>query len=344
MKPLQILLYPFAILYDVITRMRNNLYDTGRKPSAQFDVPVISIGNLAVGGTGKTPMVEYLIRLLHNDFTIASLSRGYGRKTKGFRIATPSDTPETIGDEPLQLYRKFGSTLTVAVGEERALAIPSILDQKPQTNLILLDDAFQHRRVTPSFQILLTDFNNLFVDDYLLPAGRLRESRKGARRADAIIVTKCPPDISVDTMMEIESAIRKYSLKPVFFAEIGYGNTVPMNVSGDYFVEKVVLVSGIANADPLDHYVRHNFRKQEHLRFPDHHLYTEADFNRIVEVASREGAAVLTTEKDAVKLDARVARYTGKVPFFYLPIEVSFIKTEMDFDEMIVNALKIHAV
>ena len=209
MNATQALLYPFTLLYGTITDFRNHLYNMGQRPSIQFDTNVINVGNLTVGGTGKTPHVEYLIRLLHSQYKVATLSRGYGRKTKGFILANDEATAESIGDEPLQFYKKFKNECVVSVGEERALAIPHILTEHPETQVVLLDDAYQHRAVTPSFNILLTDYNRLFYQDYPFPSGRLRERRKGAKRANAVIVTKCPDDLSSSAQQAIEQQIRK---------------------------------------------------------------------------------------------------------------------------------------
>jgi tetraacyldisaccharide 4'-kinase len=345
MKVLTPLLFPFSILYDAITRIRNRLYDTGVRPSAKFDVPVISVGNLSVGGTGKTPMIEYLIRLLGCDYHMATLSRGYGRKTKGVRIANDLDDARSLGDEPFQFYRKFKDQAVVAVGEERVFAIPYILDQHPDTRLVLLDDAFQHRRVQPAFQILLTDFNNLFVNDLLLPAGRLRESRAGAARADVIIVTKCPPDITDDQMNDIQNSIRKYSKKPIFFAKISYGNILPASPlqGGEGGSGKIILVSGIANATPIGEYLRHNFSLVKHFSFPDHYVYSKKDLQTICEAAGKEQAAVVTTEKDVVKMDVGIFQ-SSSVSLNYLPIEIEFIKSGKEFDEMVLNTLRKHVL
>lgn len=342
MKLLTPLLFPFAVLFDVVTSVRNRLYDRGIKPSASFDVPVIGVGNLAVGGTGKTPMVEYLIRLLSAEKKVATLSRGYGRSTKGIRIAGEGDSPSTLGDEPYQIYRKFRDKVIVSVGEERALAIPYVLHEHPDVDIILLDDAFQHRRVKPSFQILLTDYNNLFLNDYLLPAGRLRESARGASRADTVVVTKCPPHISDDEMIAIEGRIRKYFDKAVFFSGIAYGNLLPVTEASAYKPEKVVLVSGIANPAPLEEYFRHNHQLVKHLRFGDHHRYTPKDVKSICEVARAEGAAVVATEKDIVKLSGN-AFAEASVGLYYLPIEIEFLKDGKEFDEMVLNAVRSHA-
>lgn len=341
MSVLRVLLFPFAVMYDAVASIRNRLYDSGRRPSAKFELPVIGVGNLSVGGTGKTPLIEYLVRLLSDSYSIATLSRGYGRKTRGIRIAGAGDDAGTLGDEPLQFYRKFREKVVVAVGEERALAIPFIIDQHPDVNLILLDDAFQHRRVQPSFQILLTDYNHLFVQDYLLPAGRLRESRTGASRADVIIVTKCPPNISDDEMISIESSIRRYSRRAVFFTKICYGNVLPVGGPSPYRPGKVILASGIADPAPLEAYLRQHFTLVRQFKYADHHAYSKKDLDTICDAAAAEHAAVVTTEKDVVKMDAEVFKERS-IPLHYLPIEVEFLKNGKEFDEMVLNAVKSH--
>ena len=336
------LLYPFAVLFDAVTTVRNRLYDTGVKPVASFEVPVIGVGNLSVGGTGKSPMIEYLIRLLSPEFRPATLSRGYGRKTRGIRIAGEKDNATTIGDEPFQFYRKFREKAVVVVGEDRAFAIPNILQEHPDREVILLDDAFQHRRVRPAFQILLTDYNNLFVNDYLLPAGRLRESKRGAARADAIVITKCPVSISDDEMLRIESAIRKYSKRALFFTKISYGNILPVTPGSPYKFQKVVLVSGIANPAPLEEYFRQNHHLVQHFAFRDHHIYSSKDLLNISNAARAAGAVVVTTEKDVVKMDPEIF-IKASVPLLYLPIEIEFLKNGKDFDEMVLNAVRSYA-
>jgi tetraacyldisaccharide 4'-kinase len=339
-KSLRLLLFPLAMLYDIVTSVRNRLYDKGSKPVAEFDLPVIGVGNLAVGGTGKTPMVEYLIRLLHPPYKIATLSRGYGRKTKGFRVASAEDDASTLGDEPFQLYRKFHGSIQVAVGEERALAIPYIVDEFPETQIILMDDAFQHRSVKPSFQILLTDYNNLFFKDNLLPAGTLRESARGAQRADVIVVTKCPVTIKDDEVLEIEKSIRDYSQKPVFFSGIRYGNPIALD-RAENLLKRVVLVSGIANHKPFENYVNLHYSVVKHFDFPDHHNYTIENLNTVIALAKKEDAMVIVTEKDAVKLNVPRFRHAlTEVSFFYLPIEIEFLKNGKEFDEMLLNTLK----
>ena len=339
---LRILLFPFSWLYYLITQIRNRLYDRGLKPSVKFELPVICVGNLTVGGTGKTPMIEHLIRLLQNKYKVATLSRGYGRTTKGIRIAGPSENASTIGDEPFQFYTKFGKRITVAVGEERALAIPTILQECSDTQIILLDDGFQHRKVSPGFSVLLTDYHRPFYNDFLLPSGRLRESRWCAARADVIVVTKCPVQISEDKMIEIERSIRHYAEKPVFFTNIRYGNPTAFNDSSAILTKHIVLVTGIGNSKPLETYAKENFILIKHLAFNDHHIYTEGDIQTLISLKyTHPQVSFLTTEKDKVKLDApHFQRMLNGLPLFYLPIEVDFIKAGKDFDEIVLNVIQ----
>lgn len=342
MRPAAIILFPFAVLYDLMTSVRNKMFDLELKPSASFDVPVISVGNLNVGGTGKTPMIEHLARTLIPNFKIATLSRGYMRKTRGFRIAGPTDNASTLGDEPYQLYNKFNGKLNVTVGEERAMAIPQIIHEIPEVNVVLLDDAFQHRQVKPSFQVLLTDYSKPFYNDLLLPAGRLRESKKGAVRADVVVVTKCPHDLSDDRMIEVQQKIKTYTSKPVFFAGIRYGEAEAfVNGHSVAFKEKVVLVSGLADANRFEEYCSKQFGVVKHFDFNDHHNYQEGELKEVNEVARKHGAVVITTEKDAVKINTeRFKLITSEISWFYLPIEMEFLKNGKDFDEMILNAAR----
>lgn len=339
---LQFLMLPFAALYNLITTLRNWMYEQGFRPSIKFQIPVIGIGNLTAGGTGKTPLTEYLIRLLANDHNVATLSRGYGRKTKGFRIAQATDNASTIGDEPYQFYQNFADKVTVAVGEDRAFAIPNILQERQDTEIILLDDAYQHRSVVPSFSILLSDYYRPFYKDFLLPAGRLRESRIGAARAHVVVVTKCPVEISDEEMIEIEKSIRKYAEKPVFFTHVRYGNPVAFGGHDQPITEKMLLVSGISNPAPFEHYAAQHYKVIKHYHFRDHHRYDSADVQRLVRfVKHNPGASILTTEKDKVKLAAPEFRsLTKSLPLFYIPIEVQFIKNGEDFDEIVLNSLK----
>lgn len=339
---LRILLFPFACLFYLITQIRNRLYDQGLKPSVKFDLPVVCVGNLTVGGTGKTPMIEHLIRLLQDDYKVATLSRGYGRATKGIRIGGPTEDASTLGDEPFQFYTKFGKRVTVAVGEERALAIPMILQEHPETQVILLDDAFQHRKVTPGFSILLSDYHRPFYNDFLLPSGRLRESRWSADRADVVVVTKCPHEISDDEMIAIEKSIRNYAEKPVFFTTIRHRSPIPFFNTIASMTQQIVLITGIGNSKPLEQYVKQNYTLVQHLAFRDHHMYTEKDIEALITLRnSNPGISFLTTEKDKVKLDApQFQKIIGGLPLFYLPIEIDFIKGGKDFDEIVLNMIQ----
>ncbi|SKC82266.1 tetraacyldisaccharide 4'-kinase [Ohtaekwangia koreensis] len=341
MALLRILLFPFAVLYNVITGLRNMLYDRGLKPSAEFDIPVINVGNLTVGGTGKTPMIEHLIRLLRDEYKIATLSRGYGRETKGFRIASDQDDASTIGDEPIQFYKKFKDKVIVSVGEDRAFAIPNILQEHEDTDVILLDDAYQHRRVKASFNVLLSDYNRPFYTDHLLPAGRLRESRSNAARAHAIVITKCPSEISDDERMNIEQSVRAYASKPVFFSTIHYGDTVAFGDPARQLQARVVLITGIANAEPFKKFIASAYTIVRHLDFADHHQYTPDDVKRLKAIANEDSSvSFITTEKDMVKLaDKKLASEIKTLPLFYIPIEVKFLKSGQDFDAMILNAV-----
>ncbi len=338
----RILLYPFAVLYHLVTSVRNALYDQGRKASTKFNLPVISIGNLTVGGTGKTPMIEYLIRLLCNEHEVATLSRGYGRRTTGFHIADPSDNAKTVGDEPFQFYVKYGDRVTVTVGEERAIAIPHILHSFPKTEIILLDDAYQHRSVQPSLNILLTEYYRPFYDDLLLPAGRLRESKENACRADLVLVTKCPEELSDEEMIEIEKGIRKYAEKPVFFTHIRYGSPVAYSRQEKTMKEKVIVVSGISDPKPFIHYARRNFNVIKELTYKDHHAFNIADLEKFRGYQRQyPDASLLTTEKDKAKLGSpEFARYTAQLSLFYIPIEVFFNRNGRDFDEIVLNSIK----
>ena len=336
------LLFPFAVVYDLITRLRNHLYDIGQKRSFEFDTTVISVGNLSAGGSGKTPMIEYLLRFLAPGHRTATLSRGYGRRTRGFRIAGPADDATTLGDEPFQFFRKFGHHTTIAVGEERALAIPRILHGATQVEVILMDDAFQHRPVRPQLSVLLTDYNAPFYTDFVLPAGNLRESRKGAQRADVIVVTKCPETLPESEQDSITTSVRSYAIgKPVFFTGLNYDLPVAFDGNPASFRE-VILVSGIANATTFEAYARSAFTVVKHFAFGDHHRFTAADLERLEKFRQRSATSVfLTTEKDMVRLigpDTRQLLSAGS--WYYLPVRITFLKNGSDFDNLVLRSLK----
>ncbi len=341
--------FPFAILYDGITRLRNWLYDKGLLRSCAFAIPTIVVGNLTVGGTGKTPHVEYLIGLLKGTHAIATLSRGYGRRTKGFLVADGQSDARQIGDEPLQMYRKFGHEISVTVGEDRVAAIGKIIRNSTSdgsggrlSRIIILDDAFQHRPVRAAFSLLLTDYNRPFYNDFVLPAGNLRESRTGASRAGCIIVSKCPPGLVLAESQAIAARIGKYAAPgtPVFLTAIRYGNPVGFGFLKDTILSgKVVLVSGIARPEMLETYASQQFELQRHLVFADHHDYLPADVEKIGRVGGETGAKnILTTEKDFVKL-ARM-RLPPEMAFFYLPIEIYFLfNGEEQFQGMLAEGI-----
>lgn len=341
MSVLKFLLLPFAMIYDVVMDVRNRLYDMKLKPSTTFDIPVIGVGNLAVGGTGKTPMTEYLIRLLSDQYKIATLSRGYGRKTKGFRIAGAQDNASTLGDEPFQMYKKFSPTVHVSVGEERALAIPLLLQELDNTDAIVMDDAFQHRSVIPGFSVLLTEFSRPFFNDHVLPYGRLREGPEGAARADVVIVTKCPSQLEDETMMNFEHKIRGYASKPIFFSKIRYGEPVSFGDPTRKLSDRVILVTGIANSDVLEEYVRKSFTLIKHVAFRDHYIFKSSDLQalqQLVQKNEHEPVSILTTEKDRVKLEtSELMPSVSRLPFFYLPIEVEFLRNGKDFDALVLS-------
>lgn len=337
----KLLLWPFAWLYDLVTRIRNYLYDIGHKKSFEFDTVLISIGNLNVGGSGKTPMVEYLIRLLASRFQLATLSRGYGRKTHGIRISSETDNAKTIGDEPFQILRKFDRNVKVVVGEERALAIPTILHQFPDVQVILMDDAFQHRAVKPQISILVTDYERPFYKDFLLPYGRLRESKKGAGRADIIVVTKAD-DISEEEMKIMTRSICNYAgEKPVFFSGLTYLPPLAINHQNP-IDKKVVLVSGIAKNSQFVREVSKSYEVARHFRFEDHHAYSSEDIQRIQQSADDfQVSAILTTEKDMVKLiTPQLLPLLQSKNWFYLPVQSLFLKDGMYFDELVIRMVE----
>jgi tetraacyldisaccharide 4'-kinase len=344
MKIVRLLLYPFAALYNLATTVRNYLYDIGHKPSFQFDIPVITIGNLNVGGSGKTPMVEYLISLLKQDVRVATLSRGYRRDTKGYRIATASDTVREIGDEPMQLFKKFGSDISVVVGEDRVFAIPNILHEFPETNVIILDDALQHRSVRSKLCILVTDCAHPFYSDFVLPFGRLRESRRGARRSDIIVVSKCPEDIATEKKQLMTESIQRYAgPKPVFFSTIHYGAVRPI-ATKNKLTHDIVLVSGIAKADSLKLFCGNEYNVLKHFDFGDHHRYTPDDLQSIENYCKSHPTpvSIITTEKDMVKLVEPALRpHVERLPWFYIPIQHVFVEDGLKFDELVRAAVKV---
>jgi len=311
----------------------------------EFDRFIISVGNLTVGGTGKTPFVELLIRQMKTKYRLAVLSRGYKRKTRGFKLANENDNSETLGDEPFQYFTKYGKEVLVAVGENRALAIPEIISYDEKTEVIILDDAYQHRKVNPTLNILLNDYYRPFYKDYVLPAGLLREPRNQAKRAEIIVVTKCPEELGKVEMMSINQQIAKYSGRstPVYFSGIKY--LKPQKLFGSQkFSKNVMLFTGISNSAPLEDFIKKNYNLLHHKKFPDHHSFTKKDLSDIIKSFDKfnlEDKCLLTTEKDMVRLISmkEEARSLMVFPIFYLPIELYFLENGDCFADELENKI-----
>ena len=353
-------LYPVSWLYGAAVIIRNKLFDWGLFRSKSFDVPVICVGNLSVGGTGKTPHTEYLIKLLHDKYQVAVLSRGYKRRTQGYVLATPQSTARTIGDEPYQMYTKFPS-VTLAVDENRCHGIEKLLALKePVVDIVLLDDAFQHRYVKPGLSILLTDYHRLFCDDTLLPAGRLREPVSGKNRAQIVIVTKCPQDIKPIDYNIITKRLNLYPYQQLFFSSFRYGNlqpvfrqevreadanTAPVSKEiplSSLTATKVLLVTGIASPAPIMERLDGCAKQIETLSFGDHHDFTHRDMQQIKEQFKRltgEKRLIITTEKDATRLVNHPGLDEELKPFIYaLPIEIEILQNQQDkFNQHIID-------
>ncbi len=326
--------FPFSFLYKWITSLRNFLFDKGLLKSIEFDIPTIVVGNLSVGGTGKTPQIEYLIRLLFKKYKVAVLSRGYKRKSKGFLIADNNTNAKIIGDEPYQYYQKF-KEITVCVDADRVNGVQQLLKQQPNTEVVLLDDAFQHRKIKGGLNILLTSFNNLYSEDFLLPSGNLRESISGANRAQIIVVTKCPAELSEKQQFEVAKQLNPNLYQNLFFTTISYDkilkgtNKLTLDELNDY---EVLLVTGIANPLPLTAYLKTNKITFKHLQFKDHHHFTDQDISLIKSEFGKMQSnkkIVLTTEKDYVRIFVKLS------DVYYITIKTKFINHFKDFDNLI---------
>jgi tetraacyldisaccharide 4'-kinase len=343
------ILLPFSILYGLVMDIRNFLYNKGFWREYYFHRPIINVGNLTVGGTGKTPHVEYLVQLLKDKYLLITLSRGYGRKTKGYFLADSSSNAQTIGDEPYQFYRKFKDEIKVAVGEKRVEAISEILNQHVGNELIILDDAFQHRAIKPSLNLLLMDFSRPIYRDFTFPAGRLRERRHGAKRADGVIITKCPEGLPTGEQRKIAQNLQPYLQQniPIFFTKIKYGK--PQNCRSDkenLDFDKVILLSGIANPKSFETFAETKYEVVQHLIFKDHHDYSEKDFKEIRNKIKFDCTIILMTEKDMVKFQPFLGHELLKeFKLYYLPIETDFLEVEMkaNFDELILSHASLYA-
>lgn len=343
----KILLAPFSILYGLSISLRDFLYRRGLLKGVAFNLPVISVGNLSVGGAGKTPHVEYLIRLLKEYLHLAMLSRGYKRKTKGYLLVRPNMTAEQVGDEPMQYKRKFPD-VTVAVAESRTLAIPQIIMDKPEMQIILLDDGFQHRSVKPGYNILLTEYNHLFTRDYLLPSGRLREWRSAYERADTIIVSKCPFEVKQEEKEAIIKEIKPFPHQRIYFSYYAYYK--PYYILDPRYVTElkddweVLLICAIARTDYLVEYLEEKVDEVKILEYEDHHYFNKYDVAHLKSVFDKmesDKKIILTTEKDAMRLELhRPFLMENRLPIFALPVEVKFHFGEGgQFDEDIKNFL-----
>ncbi len=348
----KILLLPFALLYGLVVFVRNILYNLKIIKSEEFQIPVISVGNITVGGTGKTPHTEYLIRLLKDEYKIAFLSRGYKRKTRNFMLATEQSTADMIGDEPLQIKRKFPE-LMVAVDRKRANGIHKLIENVPNLDIILLDDAYQHRSVTPGINILLIDYNRPLKDDWLLPYGRLREPSSEKKRADIIIVSKTPRNSLVMERHLFQYNIKAQPHQTVYFTTISYGEPMPvfenLSKTGRYNLtdknRSVLLITGIAEPSLLIQEVSSRFEKVISLIYPDHHSFTKEDLTTILTQFNSipgEEKVILTTEKDAARLlpfadDADISAQA----WYYIPIKMEFLANgEEQFNHQIIHYVK----
>ncbi|REG90807.1 tetraacyldisaccharide 4'-kinase [Flavobacterium aquicola] len=332
MNILRKIFFPFAVLYGFITGIRNFLFDRGILKSYSFDLPVIAVGNLSVGGTGKTPQIEYLIRLLGNQYKLATLSRGYKRQSKGFVLATENSDALELGDEPYQFYQKF-TNIQVAVDADRKNGIEKLLSAASKPDIILLDDAFQHRKVKAGLYIMLTSYGDLYCNDFILPAGNLRESRSGVKRANIVIVTKCPPDLSLEAQNAIKSKLNLSLNQSLFFTFIEYDEIVysdKKTIKADEVkVMEKLLLAGIAKPESFFAYLKHG--NDECMTFPDHHHFSESELQEIKEKAM--GKIIVTTEKDYVRLKGSIL--SGQL--YYLPIKSSFLSDSDSFDKNILN-------
>lgn len=314
---LRYLLFPISILYGVVVRLRHLLYDYRIFSSTTFNVPIICVGNLSVGGTGKTPMVEYLIKNLQSYKRVGIISRGYKRKTRGFVFANEKSTVLDLGDEPFQFWRKYPEII-LAVDSDRVRGVKKMLKLQNPPDVILLDDAFQHRRIKAQKNVVLTSYNNLYSDDYLLPTGNLRDVVSRAKKADVVVVTKCPTNISEKKRKEITEKLKRNETQKVVFTTISYSKKIYSQEETinfhDFLKTPFVLVTGIANPLPLIHFLDDNQANYKHLQFPDHHSFTNTEIEKL-----KKESRILTTEKDFVRLQNQLTN------IYYLPIETEFV-------------------
>ena len=333
------LLFPLSLVYDGITRFKNFLYNQGFLTSKTFNIPLIVIGNLSVGGTGKTPHTEYISRLLHPVKKLAVLSRGYGRKTKGYVLANKNSTASEIGDEPLQIFQNIPN-ITVAACEDRVTGVKHLINNE-LVNTIVLDDAFQHRKIKGSFYILISTFDKPFYNDLILPAGNLRESKTNKNRANLIIISKCPKDLSYKNQQLVLSKINPLPHQHVFFSTIKYD--LPKQFHGSHSwnsTNNVLLVTGIVNPKPLKTHLELSGKVVETLSFKDHHNYTLNDIKEITKILTSKKTPfiIATTSKDRVKIEELISNTNTDFSFFEIPITIDFLFNQQEeFNSIITN-------
>ena len=345
LRPIRILLFPLSLVYGAVIWLRNRLFDKNILKSSSFNLPVICVCNLSAGGTGKSPMVEFLLKILQSHMEVAVLSRGYKRKTRGYALAGTGTTALEIGDEPMQFHLKFPD-VSIAVGEERVVAIPQLLHDRPGTKVIVLDDAFQHRTVKAGLNIVLTDYSNLFTRDWFLPTGDLRDEKNSYKRADILVVTKCRPDLSAEERNIILEEIRPLPHQHVFFSAIRYGIPYHILLRNELQVNdsmEVLLVSGIANPAPLKRYLQEVSKTYYEIPYSDHHIFSIDDLKEIVkrfDNMQTTNKIILTTEKDAVRL-VKFEQQLKELPVYVIPIEVQFLfNEEQVFSDLITKFIK----
>lgn len=340
-----LLLYPISRLYGMGIAVRNKMFEYGMLKQQEFDIPIVVVGNLAMGGTGKTPHVEYIVESLLGRYNIGVLSRGYKRSTKGFVLATPQSRPEDIGDESYQIYRKFGPDITVAVCEKRSEGISMMREINPKLDMIILDDAFQHRYVRPSASVILTEYNRPVFKDKLLPYGRLREPARALNRADIVVVTKCPLGMKAMDYRIFEENLKLFPYQKLYFSRYNYGHLVPVFPEEAHDIPaldaqgadtSILVVTGVANPKPFVRYLRRHKSKVQLKRFADHHNFTSSDMDEITRLFDQmqgKRKFIVTTEKDAVRiLNNPYFPHRLKQSIFYVPIKVEFIdRGETDF-------------
>jgi tetraacyldisaccharide 4'-kinase len=341
-RGLRLLLFPLSLLIGVYIYLRNKLYDKGWLKSTRFNLPIICIGNLSVGGTGKSPMTEYLLRLLSERMPTAVLSRGYKRKSRGYLLAGPNTNVLELGDEPMQFFKKFPQ-VAVAVGEERIEAIPQLLHDRPETKVIILDDAFQHRAIKAGLNVILSDFSNPYWFDTFLPTGDLRDNKQSANRAEVIIITKCPADLTHDKKQVYINEINPQQHQKIYFTCIEYGIPYHIINHSKYQLHKdleIIMVCGIANPLPLKKYIEANAGAYFETTFDDHHIFSIDDWNDIVNKFNgldAKNKIILTTEKDAVRLE-KFGNILKDLPLFVIPIKHRFLFDEGAlFDQQILD-------